>query len=307
MENKGKNSILKKCTVEAAHAGMTLETYLKEVLKVAARKRQKLFFSKTVYLNGRSAHSKHTVKAGDTVGIREFIDTNYGVTPEKATVEVLYEDAEIIVLNKPAGILVHPTGQTKGGTLANHLAYYFKQKREMVTIRPLHRLDRDTTGCVLFAKSAKTQNLLEQAMAAGEIHRHYEALVASNGKRLEQLCPEGRINLPIGRDPFKPNQRRVTDKGQAAVTCFKVIETLKDKLLLELELETGRTHQIRVHFSYLGFPVVGDKMYGTASRLLKRQALHAKYLEFKHPITGASVVVNAPRPHDLENAIKLSK
>lgn len=307
MDNKGKNSILKKFTVEDTHAGKTLEEYLKEVLKVTARQRQKLFFNKTVYLNGRTSHSKRILKAGDTVGMREFLDTGYGVTSEKGVVEVLYEDNEVIVLNKPAGVLVHPTGQTKNGTLANHLAYYFKSKKQMVTIRPLHRLDRDTTGCVLFAKSAKTQNLLEQEMAAGSIHRHYEAIVVSNGKSLNKLYPEGRIDLPIGKDPFKPNKRKVTEKGQAAVTLFKVVETMRDKLLVELELETGRTHQIRVHLSYVGFPVLGDRMYGTASRLLKRQALHAKYLKFKHPVTGAMVVVNAPRPKDFESVLKASK
>lgn len=307
MEKNTKNSILKKYTVAEAESGLTLEQYLKDVLKVAARRRQKLFFSKTVYLNGRSAHSKQLVKAGDTVGVREFLDTSYGVTPEQGAIEVLYEDDAVVVLNKPAGLLVHPTGQTKTGTLANRLAYYFKAQGKTVTIRPLHRLDRDTSGCVLFAKTAKVQKLLEQELALGNIHRRYEALVVSNGKRLEELCPEGRIELPIGRDPFKPNQRRVTEKGQAAVTCFKVMETLGDKLLLELELETGRTHQIRVHLGYLGFPVLGDRMYGTSSRLIKRQALHARYLKFKHPVTGEEVAVTAPRPQDFANAISLSK
>lgn len=303
MENKGKNSILKKYTVNDEQAGMTLELYLKDVLKVSARARQKLFFTKTVYLNGKSSHSQHKIKAGDTVGVREFLDTNYGVTPEKGNVEVLYEDADVIVVNKPAGILVHPTGQTKAGTLANFLAYYFKQKHEMFTIRPLHRLDRDTTGCVLFAKSAKAQTVLEKELAEGNIHRRYEALVVGKSEKLLQLYPDGRINLGIGRDPFKPNQRRVTEAGQPAVTNFKLLESIGNNLLLELELETGKTHQIRVHLSYIGFPVVGDKMYGTASRLIKRQALHAKYLEFKHPVTGARLEIVAPRPKDFVNAI----
>lgn len=306
-QNKGKNSILKKYTVTEEQNGLTLESYLKDILKISARARQKLFFSKTVYLNGKSSHSKHTVKAGDTIGVREFLDMNYGVTPEKADIEVLYEDADVIVLNKPAGILVHPTGQTKTGTLANHLAYYFQQKREMVTIRPLHRLDRDTTGCVLFAKSAKAQAILEKELAEGDIHRSYEALVSGSSEKLMQLYPDGCINLPIGRHPSKPNQRIVTEKGQTAITCFKISEDLGTHLLLALELKTGKTHQIRVHLSHIGFPVLGDKMYGTASKLINHQALHAKHLEFTQPVTGKNIKVEASRPKEFINAINIIK
>lgn len=306
-QSKGKNSIFKKYTVTEEHTGLTLDSYLKDVLKISARARQKLFFSKTVYLNGKSSHSKHTVKAGDTVGVRKFLDMNYGVTPEKAAIEVLYEDADVIVLNKPAGILVHPSGQTKTGTLANHLAYYFQQKKEMVTIRPLHRLDRDTTGCVLFAKSAKAQAMLEQELAVGNIHRSYEALVVGKYEKIMQLYPDGCINLPIGRHPSKPNQRIVTEKGQNAVTCFKINENWGEHLLLELELKTGKTHQIRVHLSHIGFPVLGDKMYGTASKFIKHQALHAKHLEFIQPVTGKCIKVDAPRPIELANAISMIK
>lgn len=306
-QNKGKNSILKKYTVTEAQNGLTLESYLKDILKFSVRARQKLFFSKTVYLNGKSSHSKHTVKAGDTIGVREFLDMNYGVTPEKADIEVLYEDADVIVLNKPAGILVHPTGQTKTGTLANHLAYYFQQKKEVVTIRPLHRLDRDTTGCVLFAKSAKAQAILEKELAEGDIHRSYEALVSGSSEKLMQLYPDGCINLPIGRHPSKPNQRIVTEKGQTAITCFKISEDLGTHLLLALELKTGKTHQIRVHLSHIGFPVLGDKMYGSASKLIKHQALHAKYLEFKQPVTGKNIKVEASRPKEFINAINIIK
>lgn len=304
---KDKNSVLKKYIVAEDQVGMTLELFLKNVLKVSARARQKLFFSRTVYLNGKSAHSQRTIKAGDTVGVREFFDTNYGVIPEKGFVDVLYEDDDVIVLNKPAGILVHPAGQTKTNTLANYLAYYFKQKQNMLTIRPLHRLDRDTSGCVLFAKSAKAQSALAQDLATGNIHRRYEALITGKGAALAERYPDGRIDLPIGRDPYKQNQRKVTATGQSAITCFKMIEDLGDCLLLELDLETGRTHQIRVHFSHIGFPVLGDKMYGIASRLIKRQALHAKYLEFKHPVTGKLIKVEAALPEDFTNAIKTIK
>lgn len=304
MDTKGKNSILKKYTVAAEQEGLTLENYLKDVLKISARTRQKLFYTRTVYLNGKNSHSKHTLKLGDIVGVREFFDTNYGVTPEKGIVDVLYEDKDVIVLNKPSGLLVHPAGKTTKGTLANFLAYYFQQKQEMITIRPLHRLDRDTTGCVLFAKSAKAQTILETELANSIIHRRYEALVMGNGEKLLQLYPKCCIELPIGRDPLKANRRKVVESGQLAITCFRIIKALGAKLLLEIELKTGKTHQIRVHFSHIGFPLVGDKMYGTASNLIRRQALHAKYIEFKHPVTGKTIEVVAPEPDDFFKALK---
>ena len=137
-KRREKNSSLKKYIVAARYDGMELEQYLKEVMSVSARQRQKLFFSRGVYVNGSSAHTKRLLKAGDMVAIRQFKDTGYGVVPEEGAVEVLYEDNEVIVLNKPAGMLVHPAGQTGSGTLANYLAHYFKVKGQMVTIRPLH-------------------------------------------------------------------------------------------------------------------------------------------------------------------------
>lgn len=294
-----KNSLWQEYKVAAVPAGMTLELYVKDVLHISARQRQRLFFSKGVCLNGRATHSQHLVKEGDCVAVRQLVDTSYGVTPAQGTVEVLYEDNEVLVVNKPVGMLVHPAGETHTGTLANYVAGYFQQQGLVVTVRALHRLDRDTTGCVLFAKSAPVQRALEQELHQGEVHRRYEALVVGQAEELLRLYPEGRIALPIGRDPLRPNRRRVTPKGEPAVTRFKLLATVGRQLLVELELETGRTHQIRVHFSHSGFPVLGDRMYGKASRLIKRQALHAKYLEFKHPVTGQLVQVTAPRPQDM--------
>lgn len=302
-KGKAKNSSLKKYIVADRYDGMALEEYLKTVMEVSARQRQKLFFSRGVYVNGVSAHTKRVLKAGDMVAIRQFKDTSYGVTPEEGNLDIIYEDNDVIVVNKPAGILVHPAGRTESGTLANYLAGYFKQKKQIVTIRPVHRLDRDTTGCVLFAKSGKLQTTLEKMLAEGKIHRSYEAVIVGAGSKLAEEWPEGIIEAPIAKDVFRPNRRVVALGGQRAVTHFQVLKEGQSFSLLSLWLETGRTHQIRVHLAHSGYPVVGDKMYGRADKSLGRQALHAAALEFIHPLTGEKLKLRAKRPEDFQHLI----
>ena len=302
-KGKAKNSSLKKYIVADRYDGMVLEEYLKTVMEVSARQRQKLFFSRGVYVNGVSAHTKRILKAGDMVAIRQFKDTSYGVTPEEGNLDIIYEDNDVIVVNKPAGILVHPAGHTESGTLANYLAGYFKQKKQIVTIRPVHRLDRDTTGCVLFAKSGKLQTTLEKMLAEGKIHRSYEAVIVGAGSKLAEECPQGIIEAPIAKDVFRPNRRVVALGGQRAVTHFQVLKEGQSFSLLSLWLETGRTHQIRVHLAHSGYPVVGDKMYGRADKSLGRQALHAAALEFIHPLTGEKLKLRAKRPEDFQHLV----
>lgn len=302
-KGKAKNSSLKKYIVADRYDGMALEEYLKTVMEVSARQRQKLFFSRGVYVNGVSAHTKRALKAGDMVAIRQFKDTSYGVTPEEGNLDIIYEDNDVIVVNKPAGILVHPAGRTESGTLANYLAGYFKQKKQIVTIRPVHRLDRDTTGCVLFAKSGKLQTTLEKMLAEGKIHRSYEAVIVGAGSKLAEEWPQGIIEAPIAKDVFRLNRRVVASGGQRAVTHFQVLKEGQSFSLLSLWLETGRTHQIRVHLAYSGYPVVGDKMYGRADKSLGRQALHAAALEFIHPLTGEKLKLRAKRPEDFQHLV----
>ena len=302
-KGKAKNSSLKKYIVADRYDGMALEEYLKTVMEVSARQRQKLFFSRGVYVNGVSAHTKRALKAGDMVAIRQFKDTSYGVTPEEGNLDIIYEDNDVIVVNKPAGILVHPAGRTESGTLANYLAGYFKQKKQIVTIRPVHRLDRDTTGCVLFAKSGKMQTTLEKMLAEGKIHRSYETVIVGTGSKLAEEWPKGIIEVPIAKDVFRPNRRVVDSGGQRAVTHFQVLKEGQSFSLLSLWLETGRTHQIRVHLAHSGYHVVGDKMYGRADKSLGRQALHAAALVFIHPLTGEKLKLRAKRPEDFQHLI----
>ena len=300
-----KNSSLKKYIVADKYAGMTVDVYVKDVMQESARKRQKLFFNKGIYVNGKAAHSKRVLNAGDMVAVRQFKDSSYGVTPEDRPVDVLYEDKDLLVVNKPAGMLVHPAGQTTSGTLANYLAMYFKKKGQVVTIRAIHRLDRDTAGCVLVAKSGKIQTELEEMLAAGQIHRGYEAVV--EGTDIENKYPDGIIDAKIGKDIYHANSRMVTDKGQRAVTHFQVLAKSDKFSHLALQLETGRTHQIRVHLAYAGKPVLGDAMYGQGRGKGEKQALHAVSIEFTHPVTGEAIKVKAPRPKAWEKYINIFK
>ena len=281
--------------IPAAMAGITLEEYLKRELKLSVRSRQRLFHGHGILVNGKSAYSKRILKADDRVSVRQQGDSTYGLNPEAGYVEVLYEDSAIIILSKPAGMMVHPAGQTASGTLANYLAGYFSQKGQIIRIRPLHRLDRDTSGCVLFAKSAAVQQALEKQLENGKMHRVYQALVEG---KLEESC--GTLDYPIGRVRQRPNRRQVMENGQRAVTHYSVMEQRGEYSLLEVRLETGRTHQIRVHFAYIGHPVLGDRMYGRRSPLINRQALHASGLELIHPETGKTNKVEAPLPEDMK-------
>ena len=280
-------------------AGLKIETYLKQALRYSGRKIQKLTRKKGILLNGKPAYLQKKILPDDIVGIRILEDVSYGVEPQQGFLDILYEDAHMVVVNKPPQLLVHPTNQTKSGTLANHLAYEFQQRGETSTVRPLHRLDRNTSGCLIFAKDSHSQHLLEQQLKAGILKRIYQALI----KGIIQP-PEATIAVPIGSHPSLPNRRAVSDQGEYAATHYRTLEAFAGHTLLELRLDTGRTHQIRVHLSHFGHPVIGDTMYGERSHLIKRQALHAQRITFCHLTDGREITVTAPMPQDLLQAIE---
>ncbi|WP_319402400.1 RluA family pseudouridine synthase [uncultured Anaeromusa sp.] len=284
--------------ITAEHEGLTLEAYLKQVLQYSGRRLQKLTRQKGVLLNGKAVFLQKKVKAGDSLRVLLADDVSYGVQPEEGCVEILYEDEYVLVLNKPAGLLVHPAGRTMSGTLANYLAYELQRRKELCAIRPLHRLDRDTSGCVIFAKDAHSQFLLEQQMKEKRLQRIYWALV--NGA---VLPTEGTIDAPLGAHPSRPNRRAVREDGEKAVTQYRTLERHAAASLLELTLETGRTHQIRLHASHLGHPLIGDGMYGRRASWMPRQALHAACVRFEHLKELREVTVQAPLPEDFEAAL----
>lgn len=222
-----------------------------------------------------------------------FPDEEPGCEPEWFPLDVLYEDDFVLVVNKPAGMPVHPNEPGQKGTLMHAVAAYYEAGGQRCRVRHIHRLDVETTGAVLYAKNEWSHLLLDEAMRQKLVRREYAAL--AEGK-IEP--PEGVIDLPIGRDRHHKSRRRVTRKGRQAVTRYTVAAQLKQAALLYLSLETGRTHQIRVHLSHLGHPLLGDVLYGGDTALISRQALHGERISFSHPITGETLSVKAPWPED---------
>jgi 23S rRNA pseudouridine1911/1915/1917 synthase len=282
-------------TVTAEEAGRTVQEILTGTMDVSRRMIQKLTRAKGIQLNRKPGFLARKVRAGDVVSARVGGDEAAGLTPVEMDLEIVHEDADVLVVNKPPFLLVHPTQPEQTRTLAHGVAHHFERTGVRAKVRPVHRIDRDTSGLVLFAKTAMAHPKLDRELREGRIGRDYLALV--HGVVAED---QGVVDAPIGRHERHPNLRAVRPGGEHAVTRWRVRERLPDATLLELELETGRTHQIRVHMAHAGHPVVGDRQYGgRAVAGLKRQALHAWRLVFPHPTTGERMALESPLPEDL--------
>lgn len=280
------------------HREITVENYLKQNLQFSGRKIQKLTRQRGLLLNGKPTFLQKKLKAGDSLQVLIFEDADFGVKPEQGVVEILYEDEYLLVINKPARQLVHPTGQTTSGTLANFLAFQLQQRGILSAIRAVHRIDRDTSGCIMFAKDSRSQFILTQQLSARRIKRTYWALVKG-----VVSAPSGTINAPIGPHPNLPNRRAINEQGEPAVTHYRVLRTFSDASLLELTLDTGRTHQVRLHLAHLGYPIIGDGMYGVRVPWMLRQALHAASISFNHIKKEDELTIHAPLPTDFAKAI----
>ncbi len=282
-------------TVSPDEAGRTVEEILTGPMRVSRRMIQRLTRSRGIHLNRRAAFLARKVKAGDVVAARVAPEEEAGLEPVPMDLAVVHEDAEVLVLDKPPFLLVHPTSPEQARTLAHGVAHHFAGQGLRARVRPVHRIDRDTSGLVLFAKSPHAHADLDRQLRERELGRAYLAFV-----RGVVEDDAGTVDAPIGRDRKHPNLRAVRPDGEPAVTRFRVVERYPDATLLELELETGRTHQIRVHMAHLGHPLLGDRQYGGGGAgTPKRQALHAARLSFLHPRTGEPLTFEAPLPPDL--------
>jgi len=293
--------------------GARLDTYLASQIEGWSRARlQRLIENEDVLVNGKIAKPSYKLRDGDEIEVELVAPPTDVFTPENIPLDIVYEDETLVVVNKPAGLVVHPAAGTPSGTLANALAYHF-QKLPGTGVRPgiVHRLDRDTSGLLVVAKTdAALENLSDQ-FRDRSVYKSYLALVhgrvASNS---------GKIDQPLARDPSNRTRMAVVRAGRNALTLYRVRRAFDRFTLLDVELKTGRTHQIRVHLMWMKHPVVGDETYGAGRdntipdprlrariRALHRQFLHAEKLGFKHPKTGEFVKFESSLPPELEDLL----
>ncbi len=276
-----------------------LDAWISEKLSELSRAYvQKLIEDGKITVNGGGRKSNYRLKSGDRILIRMPEPEKLDIKAEDIELDVIYEDEDIIIINKPKGMVVHPGAGNYNGTLVNALMQHCGDSLSDINgvIRPgiVHRIDKDTTGVLVVAKNNTAHEKLSEKLKDHDINRIYVAIV--DGIIREE---RGKIDAPIGRHPIDRKKMAVNHKnGRRAVTHFTVLERLKDATLVELRLETGRTHQIRVHMAYIGFPLLGDTVYGKKSNEygLEGQALHARLLGFEHPRTGEYVEFQAGPP-----------
>lgn len=303
-------------TAGEADADLRLDAYLAAQIDGWSRARlQRLIDDEEILVNGKSAKASYKLRAGDAIEVELAAPPSAGFTPENIPLEIVFEDDDLVVVNKPAGIVVHPAAGAHSGTLANALAYHFQQlSTHAGAIRPgiVHRLDKDTSGLLVAAKTESAhENLADQFRARG-VFKSYAALVYGV-VRLEA----GRVEQPIARDPRNRTRMAVVSGGREALSLFKIRRSYNSFTLVDVELKTGRTHQIRVHLSWLKHPVVGDELYAGGRensiqdvqlraqiRKLNRQFLHAEQLGFSHPRTGEQMRFVAPLPAELTDLLE---
>jgi 23S rRNA pseudouridine1911/1915/1917 synthase len=220
------------------------------------------------------------------------------IKPQNIPINIIYEDDYLIALNKQSNIVVHPTYLYPDKTLSNGLLYYFNKNNINILIRPVSRLDKNTTGIILFAKNPYIQESLITQMKNKIFKKNYIALLEGTLKN-----DFGTIDVPIKRNPNSIIERCVSDNGLKSVTHYKIIKKYENYTLVSFDLETGRTHQIRVHSKYIGHPIVGDSLYNNKSTLINRQVLHSNTIKFRHPISKKALKLSAPIPHDIENIL----
>lgn len=289
--------------VEEKYDGIVIREFLKEELELSSRLIRRAAIEKRIFVNKEAVRMRKVLHTGDIVEVKLERVESQNIIPEKMDLNIVYEDDDILVINKPPYTVVHPTRGYPTGTLANGILYYFNETNQNCIVRLVSRLDMDTSGLIIIAKNQYAHMALSKEMQLNHLEKRYLAVVHGH---LEE--EEGTIDLPI----FKPEneesifKRIVDEKGQRSITNYKVIKKFKDADLVECLLETGRTHQIRVHLSHIGHPIYGDTLYGYGEEekeLIPRQALHAYGLDFKSPRTKEQLSLRAELPDDILNLI----
>lgn len=255
-----------------------------------------------IQVNGQVTHTNYRLQPGDIVTVNLNLEERSHIIPQNIPLDIVYQDTDIMVINKQPGLAVHPVKNKMEGTLANALTFYWMQQGESRLFRPINRLDKGTSGLMLVGKSQYSHQAMFRQQKKGLIQRGYQALVEGEVK-----TDSGTIDLPIGHAEPGSNACRQVDTaaGKPAITHFRVINRYRNYTLLSLNLETGRTHQIRVHLSYLGCPICGDILYGSESPLIDRQALHASQISFLQPRSLEPLQFEVPPPADMLHLLSI--
>ena len=278
---------------------INLKELLKSHFQISDRLLAKLKNAQKIFINGEKVSVRASLKTGDLVEVNlDFLENNSNIVPTKMELDILFEDETMLIINKPAGVPVHPSMDHFEDSLSNGIRFYFAEIGLKRKIRPVNRLDKDTTGIVIFAKNEYVQECLVKQMKKNTFVKEYIAVCSGSFD-----CKAGTIDAPIARKEDSIIERCVSEAGDKAVTHYEVLKNVNNYFVVKCILETGRTHQIRVHLAHIGHPLLGDTLYGTSSPLIHRQALHAYKVKFIHPISLKSIELTAKIPNDIENII----
>ncbi len=303
------------CHIPEEMAGQRLDQVVAKLVPRYSRSRlQQWIRAGNVRVNGKILKTKEKIRGGERVEICVVSEQEVIATPEMIDLDIVYEDDTLLVINKPKGFVVHPAVGNPNGTLLNALLHHFPKINEVPRAGIVHRLDKDTTGLLVVAKTVTAQTSLVKQLQKHDVEREYDAIINGN------MISGGRVDAPVGRHPVDRKRMAVNvNTGKDATTHYRIAERFRKHTHIKLKLETGRTHQIRVHMQHIRYPVVGDQVYGIrlaiptkanqalidALRHFKRQALHASRLKLSHPDTGEEVEWSVPLPEDITNLLNL--
>lgn len=296
---------MKKETIVEGNENKRIDAYISEITDYSRTAVQRLIEEDKIKVNGKKEKASYKVQNGDKIEIEEEPAKEIELKAQDIPLEILYEDKDIIVVNKPKGMVVHPANGNPDGTLVNAIMSICKDSLSGIggEIRPgiVHRLDKNTSGAIIIAKNDKAHINLSEQLKNHEIKKTYIALVRGVVKENNAT-----INMPIGRSKKDRKKMDVDKNGKEAITHFKVLKRFSDCTLLEINIETGRTHQIRVHLSHIGYPIIGDDVYSNGKNKwnIEGQCLHAKSLDFKHPITKKEMHIEAELPEYLKKILE---
>lgn len=287
--------------IDEDSAGLRVEQFLRRKRYSGQNLSEIKRMPKSILVNGVHYYMRQELSKGDHLQVRICETQNSEkIPPTKLPLDIIYEDEDLLVLNKPAGMPIHPSLNNYTNSIANALAYYFQSQGKPFIFRCCNRLDRDTSGLTIVSKHLVSGSILSDMTKYREVHREYLAIARGS------VTPsEGTIQAPLGRKDGTIIERTVDwEHGEDAVTHYKVVKEANGHSLVSLRLETGRTHQIRIHMKYLGYPLIGDYLYNPDMEYMTRQALHSHHMEFTHPITGEHMSFTAPLPEDMARVMQ---